>query len=190
VQLSISDTEITMHADETELGSWPATAVTIRPIDESRFEFTAEGDQLILTPDDAAALRELPLVAAHIVTTDDRKSRKSKKRAEKKEASSRKKQAAHKTSKTTKPPKEKPPKPSRRARKGETKGPKQKRDGMWIRSLDVARKYDLLGLDRVQIDEELRGHEHQHTWDHRVAAASGPGNHICTICGKIRARTG
>ena len=44
----------------------------------------------------------------------------------------------------------------------------------------------VLGLDRVPIDEDLRGEKHQHTWDHRVAATSGPGKHICTICGKIR----
>ena len=36
------------------------------------------------------------------------------------------------------------------------------------------------------IDEDLRGQRHEHTWDHRVAATSGPGKHICMICGKIR----
>ncbi len=57
---------------------------------------------------------------------------------------------------------------------------------LWIRALDVARRYDLFGLDRVPIDESLRGQKHEHTWDHRVAAASGAGAHICLICGKIR----
>ena len=64
--------------------------------------------------------------------------------------------------------------------------PKKTNNGMWIRALDVARKYDTFGLDRVPIDESLRGREHQHTWDHRVAASSGLGKHICTICGAIR----
>ncbi len=56
----------------------------------------------------------------------------------------------------------------------------------WIRALDLARKYDTFGLDRVPIDTRLRGQDHQHTWDHRVAATSGLGKHICTICGAIR----
>ncbi len=57
---------------------------------------------------------------------------------------------------------------------------------LWIRTLDMARRYDLFGLDRVPIDENIRGQEHEHTWDHRVAASSGAGAHICMICGKIR----
>jgi hypothetical protein len=57
---------------------------------------------------------------------------------------------------------------------------------LWIRALDLARRYDFLGLDRVPVNESLRGQEHQHTWDHRVAPSSGPGKYICTICGEIR----
>jgi hypothetical protein len=64
--------------------------------------------------------------------------------------------------------------------------PKKTRTGVWLRTLDIARRYDILGLDRVPIDVGLRGREHEHTWDHRVAVSSGPGKHICTICGKIR----
>ncbi|MEN8234660.1 MAG: hypothetical protein ABFR89_07020 [Actinomycetota bacterium] len=60
---------------------------------------------------------------------------------------------------------------------------------LWIRAIDVARKYDILGLDRVPIDEELRGQDHEHTWDHRVAWKTGPGARICTICGKVRSKT-
>ncbi|MEN8114805.1 MAG: hypothetical protein ABFS21_10505, partial [Actinomycetota bacterium] len=60
---------------------------------------------------------------------------------------------------------------------------------LWLRAIDVARKYDILGLDRVPIDEELRGQEHEHTWDHRVAWKTGPGARICTICGKVRRKT-
>ncbi|MEA2010534.1 MAG: hypothetical protein U9N78_07510, partial [Actinomycetota bacterium] len=66
------------------------------------------------------------------------------------------------------------------------KGSRERLSAAWLRSLDVARRYDLLGLDRVPIDESNRGEEHEHTWDHRVAATSGAGKHICTICGKIR----
>ena len=61
-------------------------------------------------------------------------------------------------------------------------------DGRWIRTLDTARRYGLFSLDRVPVDETLRGSEHRHTFDHRAAATSGPGNHICTICGKVRIR--
>ena len=57
---------------------------------------------------------------------------------------------------------------------------------MWIRTLDTARHHDFFGLDRVQINEDLRGQVHEHTWDHRVAPKAGPGKHICTICGRIR----
>ncbi len=63
---------------------------------------------------------------------------------------------------------------------------KEKKTGMWIRTLDTARRHDFFGLNRVQINEELRGQVHEHTWDHRVAPKAGPGKHICTICGRIR----
>ena len=69
-------------------------------------------------------------------------------------------------------------------------GSEEKPSGVWIRTLDMARHYDIFGLDRVPIDEGLRGQEHQHTWDHRVVESSGLGRHICTICGEIRRRTG
>ncbi len=46
VEISIADAEITMRADGTELGSWPATAVAVRRIDSTGFEFIAEGDRL------------------------------------------------------------------------------------------------------------------------------------------------
>jgi len=68
----------------------------------------------------------------------------------------------------------------------ETSGQEEEPNRLWIRVIDLARKHDLLGLDRVPIDESLRGREHQHTWDHRVAWKTGPGAHICTICGKVR----
>lgn len=62
------------------------------------------------------------------------------------------------------------------------------RPGPWIRTLDMARRNGLFGLDRVQVAEGLRGEEHQHTFDHGAAAGYGPSKHICTICGKVRLR--
>lgn len=57
----------------------------------------------------------------------------------------------------------------------------------WLSSLDFARHYDLFGLDRVPVNESLRGQpDHPHTWEHRVAPSSGPGSFICTICGAMR----
>ena len=87
-----------------------------------------------------------------------------------------------------KPPKVKPAKvkPAKVKKPREPKEPMAARTGVWLRTLDVARRHDFLGLDRVPIDVELRGTEHEHTWDHRVAATSGFGKHICTLCGKIR----
>jgi hypothetical protein len=63
-------------------------------------------------------------------------------------------------------------------------------EGRWLRTIDTARRYGLFSLDRVPVDESLRGSEHRHTYDHRASATSGPGNHICTICGKVRLRRG
>ena len=75
-----------------------------------------------------------------------------------------------------------------------TKAPKRSRvksrSSQWVRTIDLVRTYSVFGLDRVPVDMALRGSEHQHTWDHRAAAASGPSKHICTICGRIRIRRG
>jgi hypothetical protein len=250
VELSIADAEITMRVDGTELGSWPATAVHIRRIDSTRFEFIAEGDRLIFTPDDSATFGENPIVGEHVAGTGNRAGRKSKKKKKSDDAEPRlawyqdfpgeeRRRAAQDS------PDEKPSKAPRRHRKTtvESAGaaaarlevepvppstvtesidatleadmassdglrqrnsrreapatgleiddalsqePTEKGNGVWIRALDVARKYDVFGLDRVPIDEGLRGQEHQHTWDHRVVSSSGLGKHICTICGAIR----
>jgi len=56
----------------------------------------------------------------------------------------------------------------------------------WVRLIDSIRVYAVFGLDRVPVDTSLRGSEHQHTWDHRAAASSGPSKHICTICGRLK----
>ena len=265
VKLSIRDSEITMHADGTELGSWPATAVHIRRFGGRAFEFIAEGDRLIFTPDDPATFGDSPIVGSHDADTGGRKRRKSKKRSEEAEPKlawdqdhpdeyPHARQGAAQDSPKDRPRKRSrrrrsaaaepagaralslddvPVAPStepgpndvtrgdvqpatdtassdgRRQRKSRRKRPvlipegddaesseptakgnrawiRAKSDRAWIRALDIARKYDTFGLDRVPIDVNLRGGEHQHTWDHRVAATSGLGKHICTICGAIR----
>lgn len=57
----------------------------------------------------------------------------------------------------------------------------------WIGLIDLARRYDVFGFDRVPVSAELRREpEHSHTWNHRVAPTSGPGKYICTICGAFR----
>lgn len=239
VELSISDTEITMRAEGTELGNWPSAAVEIRRIDSISFEFIAEGDRLILMPDDPAIFGDDLLVGGRAASTGSRRWRKPKKKPKDTEPGLGRRSAVQE------PPKKKSTKPTRQDRKasaetaraevapippttvsspiaatpegkqpevdaapaktrrqsklrrnravqgpelGETpsKGPKDKRNGVWIRTLDMARDHNILGLDRVPVDEDLRGREHQHTWDHGVAAPYGPGKHICTICGKIK----
>jgi len=256
VKLSIRGSEITMHADDTELGSWPTTAVDVRRFGGAAFEFIAEGDRLIFTPDDPAAFGDSPIVGRHDADAGGRKRRKSKKGSQKAEPklawdqdhpeeerharpgaaqespkdrprkrSRRRRSAAAEpagtkaasldavpiapptepepidaTSSDSEPATDTTPSDGRRQRKSRHKRPvpgpegddaqssepKAKGNGAWIRALDIARKHDTFGLDRVPIDVSLRGGEHQHTWDHRVAATSGLGKHICTICGAIR----
>jgi hypothetical protein len=256
VELSIADTEITMSADGTELGSWPAAAVDVRRIDSTGFEFIAEGDRLVFTPDDPATFSDNPIVGRPDAGAGSRKGRKSKKKPDDAEprlawyqdspGEERRPQHRAVQESTNESPRRAPrrrrkataesagpetahrgiePAPpsavtgpidatleaeqaaadvassnGRRRRKSRSKPPltgqetddalslehTKKSNGVWIRALDLARKYDTFGLDRVPIDQDLRGQEHQHTWDHRVAASSGLGKHICTICGAIR----
>ena len=255
VKLSIWDTKITMRSDGMELGSWPATAVDVRRLNSTAFEFIAEGDRLIFTPDDAAAFGDSPIVGRHGDSNGNRKGRASKKKSDDAEPGlARDPVSADKTRRlrwrtAQESLEEKPSKLSRRDRKvadakaagieavpvppstvpgsidaamdderpvanaespnghgqgnsrhehpvpdpelgvASSKEPREKLSSRaWIRALDVARRYDTFGLDRVPIDEGLRGQEHQHTWDHRVAVSSGLGAHICTLCGAIRRR--
>jgi len=61
------------------------------------------------------------------------------------------------------------------------------RHRVWMGTIDFARRYDLFGLDRVQVTAELRSDpNHAHSWNSRVAPTTGPGRYICTICGAIR----
>ena len=251
VIIGLRDSEITMHADGAQLGSWPAETVEVRRFGKTAFEFTAEGDRLIFTPDDSLAFGESPFVGRREVDADERdrrKERRKKKREkpaeskptrhrgsrDKKRSGERKARQAAKKPRAWKPPRrhrtsdaeladeksvtidvavstkpddpepanttsndiapqaDTPPSDGRRA--GESPEAddvpstnlKARINATWIRTLDVARRYDAFGLDRVPIDTSLRGQEHQHTWDHRVAATSGLGQHICTICGTIR----
>lgn len=201
VTLRIAGSEITMHADGSELGRWNTTAVEILPIDMTSFEFIVEGDRLIFSPDDPSAFAIIPLVGG---TVEEKGARRGLRRKKQDDGASTQpatdsQRIAAKSNNEPAAVQEKPRKSRRsvkteranaaptRASKGATpKKPREKRNGVWIRTLDAARRYDVLGLDRVPIDEDLRGQKHQHTWDHRVAATSGPGKHICTICGKIR----
>ncbi|MEA3511932.1 MAG: hypothetical protein U9R51_10900 [Actinomycetota bacterium] len=250
VKISIDDFDVDMRADRAEIGSWPTSTVTIRRIDDTSFEFVAEGDRLIFTPDDPLTFGEHPVVRV----PDDRKRR--RRRAKQKSdgatersrtprASLRERRGSRPVPDVQEAPVDGPARPSLddRATPTGTGGveavldpesvpepvrvvvddedfgtdatpPVEERrrfrlrrrhtadqsgsdddtldeadDGpnrLWIRTIDVARRYDLLGLDRVPIDENLRGQEHQHTWNHRVATASGAGANICTICGKLR----
>jgi hypothetical protein len=257
VKLSIRDTEITMFADGAELGNWPPTAVTIRRIDSTSFEFIAEGDRLIFVPDDPATFGGNAPIDEGAAGTGRRRGRKAKKKPHRTEPRLESDQAAHEEGRppgrrpaAQEPSTETASKPSRRDRKAAAKaarakappsevvpvspstvprpiaatlddeppaaddapskargrgkprsrlvvlrpepgeasltGSEEKSNGVWIRTLDMARHYDIFGLDRVPIDEGLRGQEHQHTWDHRVVASSGLGRHICTICGETR----
>jgi hypothetical protein len=202
VTLSITDQEITMHADGAEIGKWHLSAVKIEPIDTTSFDFIAEGDRLIFSPDDPSAFAIIPLVGGTVDEKGPRRSRKRRKKPDESvsiEPASATKQKSPIVSNEPPAVHEKPPRVRRRRKpdpkktapaKGSTEAApnksEEKRNGVWIRTLDAARRYDVLGLDRVPIDEDLRGEKHQHTWDHRVAATSGPGKHICTICGKIR----
>jgi hypothetical protein len=69
---------------------------------------------------------------------------------------------------------------------GGESGPTKMKTKRWIGVIDLVRTHSISGLDRVPVDVSLRGSQHQHTWDHRAAASSGPSKHICTICGKLR----
>ncbi|NND02847.1 MAG: hypothetical protein HKN91_08670 [Acidimicrobiia bacterium] len=292
VKISIWDTEVTMRADGAELGHWPAQAVTVTPIDAFTFEFIAEGDRLVFTPNDPDEFKQLPIVAGSSKGKRKRRSKGSDKKApaapalrwdeesqaeldlrkrrtktekqkEPRPSRQERKSAARKAqqeravrvpvvdhdnavSKAPKPvrrepapshepvvkadfavdtfeaPVERPAKERKPLREKVTK-PRQAREvkspignlrkprlpkrqkpdtnghsriadlrhRAWISSLDYARQFDLFGLDRVPVHLEQRDDpNHQHTWDHRVAPAGGPGSFICTLCGAFKKRSG
>lgn len=270
VKLSIWDTEITMRADGSELGHWPANSVTIKALDAFSFEFVAEGDRLIFLPNNPDEFKDLPIVVGPGASRRRKKKSKEKKvapqpaelrwdetteaetnlrkkkvkepkptRQERKAATRKAKDAvagakearkvkvpvgdydtqprstsrpaaevrteavdshsAEVVAKPTASPKTQPEKskrerPARAQRSSEVKTASngeskfgELRHKAWLSSLDLARRYDLFGLDRVPVNESLRDQaDHPHTWEHRVAPASGPGSFLCTICGAIR----
>jgi hypothetical protein len=213
VELTLDGSEIALHADGSELGRWASEVVEIRQIDATSFEFIAEGDRLIFLPDDPAAFGIIPIARGVDAESGRRKGRQAKRskdhadehgvppssgasaagenpKAKKrpKPAKVKKQSKPANVKKQPKPAKaKKQPKPAKAKKQPKpAKEPRAERTGVWLRTLDMARRYDLLGLDRVPVDVELRGGEHQHTWDHRVAATSGAGKHICTLCGRIR----
>ena len=217
VTMSINATGFALHADDVALGSWATDEVEIVPLGDRAFEFVAEGDRLIFVPDDLDAfLRKVfPEQAPRRrkrkpapPAADERPAEAPG--ASEAPATSSAPDAAVAATPTSEPspPKAKPkPKRTRKVqvsklqlrRKAAEPAPAYElpnekpvaeyHDGRWIRTLDSARRYGLFGLDRVPVDEKLRGQEHRHTYDHRAAATSGPGKHICTICGKVRVRS-
>jgi hypothetical protein len=203
VTLTMSASRVVMRADTLEIGDWPLDHVEIVPDEDGTFSFVAEGDTLVFMADDPQGLRQL------LVREPDKPKRRRGRRKDKQQASETSgphtiageaEATARPVRDDSRPPtKEAKGKPTDRVtddsrrdslRTGtqytrETTPSADKKDGRWIRTLDTARRYGMFSLDRVPVDESLRGKEHRHTYDHRAAASSGPGKHICTICGKI-----
>lgn len=190
VEISRSGGEVVLRAEGTELGRWPLEDVTIRRTDATSFAFTAEEDSLIFRPEDPDLFDSSPLVTPEEVEGGRRVRRKAAKSTEAPptdivvpevpssedvEGGRRRRRKAAKSTGAPPTKSDEPEEPSR---------PTRRRAWIWL--LDMARRRDLFGLDRVPIDEGLRGEEHEHTWDHRVAAGGGLASHVCTICGKIR----
>jgi hypothetical protein len=195
VKLTLLDGEIALRTNEVELGSWPMSEVDISPLEAGVYAFVAEGDRLLFTPDKAAAFADSPFLAPSETPEESPGRRRRSKRswggdtgttdgepARRPNRRERRADTATSAAATTKP--------ARSATEVATPtsggDPAPAQDGVWLRALDRARQRGLFGLDRVQIDESLRGREHQHTFDHGTAAGYGPSKHICTICGKIR----
>ncbi len=161
VVISKSGRYVVMRAGSAQLGRWPLADVTIRPIDDDSFAFIAEDDELVFTPSDPAALGASPLVVQEV---EEVKTRRLKRRSVKK----------------------KPKEPDVELPQEDVDEPATSGRGLRLKMLDAARHNDLFNLERVPIDESLRGSEHEHSWEHRVATDSGLASRVCTICGKIR----
>lgn len=293
VTLSVWSDQIVMHNDDIELGEWPRDRVRIIPLDSTSYEFVAEGDRLLFTPDDRAAFASVATPSTSTAAPAQPKRRKPKttsttakkskpaetlspgttkpvKVRKPKRAKAAPKASAPAKSKKPRKPKltrkkattsagastvateppagakrrsrfRRPPRPAadtptsqdgvssvrppgavvaavatttagveastkeRRSLKvrslnvasvtpgrgkastsGKTSTRSRAKPKRWIGLIDTVRVYSVFGLDRVPVDVSLRGSEHQHTWDHRAAASSGPSKHICTICGKLK----
>lgn len=202
VTITVSDSTVVMRADALELGSWPTADVKISRIDPWSFAFLAEGDRLVFVPDDARSFATNPLVRASVGSETKAKTKRTIKipRLRLKEQSEEPVRSQP-IVKRTQPPKPNP-KPEAKAK---AKQPRVKRreptsqsasesdsdttrEPVWLRAVDAARENGLFGLDRVPVSMHLRDQAHQHTYDHGASSATGLGNRICTICGKVRIR--
>ena len=215
VTMSINATGFALHADDVALGSWGTDEVEIVPLGDRAFEFVAEGDRLIFVPDDldaftrrvfpdqggrrrrrkpsqettpakpAAPIEDEPASTPTAETPTETPTETSRQPPESAPAKPAKPKRRRKVQVSAVNVRRKP-KPSPTYDLPNTPPAEEPNEGRWIRTLDTARRYGLFSLDRVPVDESLRGSEHRHTYEHRAAATSGPGNHICTICGKVR----
>lgn len=151
VELSMSGSEIMLDADGSELGRWDATAVVIRQIDATKFEFIAEGDRLIFMPDNPAAFGIIPFGGGHDSIGGRRKGRRAKQAKE--ETGGSDALATPESSPRTSTPEKAPKVEKSKVRKA--KGAESQTPGAWLRTLDTARRHDFPGLDRVPVDARI-----------------------------------
>lgn len=192
VTLTVDTFSVTMRTKDMELGSWLLAEVTITPITARRFAFEAEGDRLVFTPDDPAILASHTIVTRGSSATGEKKPRRPARRTKlpSAKALSARWERPRVPRRASSPRQDQARSPStqkERAPKVENPAPQTSR---WLRTIDSARRRGIFDLDRVPVNETLRGQEHQHTFDHGTAASSGLVSHICTICGKVRIRGG
>jgi hypothetical protein len=64
VTLRVTESRVTLRSGRSELGAWSASGVSITSAGGGRYEFIAEGDQLIFVPDEAEPFGANPLISA------------------------------------------------------------------------------------------------------------------------------
>lgn len=185
VVISTSGRYVVMRAGSAQLGKWLLTDVEIRRIDDTSFVFIAEEDELVFTPSDPSALAASRLVAEEVEGVKEGRSGRLRRRSVKKkpEVSSRNLPEGVVEDSVDPEVPEVASTPEAPVAESPPSGPRR---GVRVRMLDAARHNNLFNLERVPIDEGLRGGEHEHSWEHRVATGSGLSSRVCTICGKIR----
>jgi hypothetical protein len=193
VTLTVDTFSVAMRTKDMELGSWLLAEVTITPITSKRFAFEAEGDRLVFRPDDPAILSSHTIVTrGSSAASAEKKPRRPERPKElpSPEARSARWDRPRFLKKARAPGRDQARSPSpqtTRSPRVEKEAPQTTR---WLRTIDSARRRGLFDLDRVPVNEALRGQEHRHTFDHGTAASSGLVSRICTICGKVRIRGG
>ncbi|HSJ71829.1 MAG TPA: hypothetical protein VLA29_09325 [Acidimicrobiia bacterium] len=193
VTLTVDTFSVALRTKDMELGSWLLAEVTITPITSKRFSFEAEGDRLVFRPDDPATLSSHTIVTRGSSAASAEKKPRSPERPKglpSAEARSIRWERPRFLKKARTPGQDQARSPNpqtARSPRVEKEAPQTSR---WLRTVDSARRRGFFNLDRVPVNEGLRGQEHQHTFDHGTAASSGPASHICTICGKVRIRAG